>query len=86
MRARWNQEIIESLAKAARERLEALGCTKVEEHFVSGSFELPFACKNLILTQKPDAVIAIGVLIKVCNIGFAISTASDGDPGIHDAF
>lgn len=31
---------------------------------VAGALEIPFACKKIISTKKPDAIIALGVIIK----------------------
>ena len=62
----WNSEITEGLYTGAIEAL--LDCGAKKEHIirwnVSGSFELTFGCKKMITTEKVDAVIAIGSVIK----------------------
>ena len=62
----WNNEITDALAAGARETL--LRCGVTEEHIlrwdVPGSFELPFGCKRMIERHEPDAVIAIGSVIR----------------------
>jgi len=62
----WNVEITESLFEGALSTLKECGVK--EENIirwnVPGSFELTFGCKKLISTQNPDAVIAIGSIIR----------------------
>lgn len=62
----WNKEITESLFEGAYETLHACGCPKnaIIRWNVPGSFELTFACKKMITENAPDAVIAIGSVIK----------------------
>jgi 6,7-dimethyl-8-ribityllumazine synthase len=31
---------------------------------VAGALEIPFACQKIIKTQKPDAIIALGIIIR----------------------
>lgn len=65
--SRWNSDITEGLLEGAREILRAW---KVREKNVTivrvaGSFEVPFGCLKLLKKKKrPDAVIALGCLIK----------------------
>jgi 6,7-dimethyl-8-ribityllumazine synthase len=62
----WNAEITEALFTGAEQVL--LDCGVPESNLirwnVPGSFELPFGCKKLIQQEKPDAVIAIGSVIR----------------------
>jgi 6,7-dimethyl-8-ribityllumazine synthase len=62
----WNPEITRNLEKGAIETLVACGAQK--ENIlcwdVPGSFELVFACKKMIQSQKLDAIIAIGNVIQ----------------------
>lgn len=62
----WNADITQALAQGAKETL--LDCGVSEQDILSwdvpGSFELPFGCKKMIQTQKVDAVIAIGSVIR----------------------
>ena len=62
----WNEQITSSLFQGARATL--LDCGVAANHITSwqvpGSFELLFGCKKMIATQKVDAVIAIGSVIR----------------------
>lgn len=62
----WNEEITEGLYSGAESAL--LDCGALAENIlrwnVPGSFELTFGCKKMLTTQKVDAVIAIGSVIK----------------------
>ncbi|MCM4168994.1 6,7-dimethyl-8-ribityllumazine synthase [Arenibacter antarcticus] len=62
----WNDTITEGLYQGAIETL--LDCGAKEENVirwnVPGSFELTYGAKKMINTQKVDAVIAIGSVIK----------------------
>lgn len=62
----WNEEITEGLFSGAEAAL--LDCGALSENIirwnVPGSFELIFGCKKLLSTEKVDAVIAIGSIIK----------------------
>ncbi|MFM1878348.1 MAG: hypothetical protein RLZZ241_1214 [Bacteroidota bacterium] len=62
----WNSEITEALYSGAYEVL--LDCGVSDQNIirwnVPGSFELPFGCRKMLLREKPDAVIAIGSVIR----------------------
>ncbi len=62
----WNSRITEGLYSGALEAL--LDCGATEENIirwnVPGSFELTYGSKKMIITQKVDAVIAIGSVIQ----------------------
>ncbi len=62
----WNSIITEGLYRGALEAL--LDCGATEENIirwnVPGSFELTYGSKKMIITQKVDAVIAIGSVIQ----------------------
>lgn len=64
--AQWNKEITQGLQDGAMETLYKLGVynrdIKVVE--VPGSFELPFAAKQVVQNNSVDAVICIGSVIK----------------------
>ncbi|RKF72886.1 6,7-dimethyl-8-ribityllumazine synthase [Golovinomyces cichoracearum] len=64
--ARWNMSIIEPLVAGSKSSLLAAGVkeSNIIIHSVPGSWELPIACSRIINQSAPDAVIAIGVLIK----------------------
>ncbi|KAI9913834.1 hypothetical protein PsorP6_005134 [Peronosclerospora sorghi] len=63
---KWNSEVVNSLVSAAKAELEIAGVTQsnVVTASVSGAYELPYAASRLIASQKLDAVICIGCLIK----------------------
>ncbi|AKA33947.1 6,7-dimethyl-8-ribityllumazine synthase [Flagellimonas lutaonensis] len=62
----WNEEITEGLYRGANETL--MDCGVLPDNIlrwnVPGSFELTYGCKKLLQTQKVDAVIAIGSVIR----------------------
>lgn len=64
--AEWNDNITEQLFKGAYAAL--IDCGVLEQNIirwnVPGSFELIFGCKKMITTQRVDAVIAIGSVIR----------------------
>lgn len=62
----WNEHITEGLYKGAIEALTDCGALhkNIIRWNVPGSFELVYAAKKMIETQKPDVVITIGCVIK----------------------
>jgi 6,7-dimethyl-8-ribityllumazine synthase len=62
----WNSDITENLLKGAIETLEENGAEdkNILVQWVPGSFELIFGCSQLLKTEKLDAVIAIGNVIR----------------------
>jgi len=64
--ARFNEDITEALLEAALHELRAWGVKEANVHImrVAGSFELPFACQQLLDKKKVDAAIALGCIIK----------------------
>ena len=64
--AEWNFAVTDSMQRACAETLTRHGVEKddITHIYVAGSFELPFAAKNSILTQQVDAVICIGCIIQ----------------------
>ncbi|MEP0132152.1 MAG: 6,7-dimethyl-8-ribityllumazine synthase [Eudoraea sp.] len=62
----WNSKITEGLFKGAESTL--LDCGVKQDNIlrwdVPGSFELTFGCKKMIQQNNPDAVIAIGSVIR----------------------
>ncbi|EKX40114.1 hypothetical protein GUITHDRAFT_154245 [Guillardia theta CCMP2712] len=63
---RWNAEVVNKLKDGARAGLKECQVedSNVVEFEVPGSWELPLACRYMAQTQKVDAIIAIGVLVK----------------------
>jgi len=62
----WNPDITENLFLGAKETLEFHGviASNIKRVNVPGSFELIYGCKQLVKSQKYDAVIAIGNVIQ----------------------
>lgn len=64
---RWNKDTVQKLKEGTLRGLVDLCNVKKEnivEYEVPGSWELPVAARYMMLTQKVDAVVVIGVLIK----------------------
>jgi 6,7-dimethyl-8-ribityllumazine synthase len=64
--SRFNSFITDRLLAAAVDALERAGAPSKDVHVVRvpGSFELPLAAKKLAATQKYDALIAIGCVLR----------------------
>lgn len=85
----WNTEITEGLFNGAKAAL--IDCGAQESNIlrwnVPGSFELVYGCKKMLLDQKPDAVIAIGSVIRgeTEHFHFVCSAATQGikDLNVH---
>lgn len=62
----WNENITENLFLGARDTFIENGVANKDiiRWNVPGSFELIYACKKMLETQKVDAIIAIGSVIK----------------------
>lgn len=62
----WNSKITEGLFKGAETALLDCGVKQgnILRWNVPGSFELTFGCKKMIQQNNPDAVIAIGSVIR----------------------
>lgn len=78
----WNGQITEALYQGAEAAL--LDCGLPQDHIirwdVPGSFELTFGCKRMIEREKPDAVIAIGSVIRgeTAHFDFVCAAAAQG--------
>jgi 6,7-dimethyl-8-ribityllumazine synthase len=62
--ARFYDEIAQQLVDGARRALTDCGVAEIDTYDVPGSFELPLACRNLIDTDRYDALVALGVVIR----------------------
>lgn len=64
--ARFNEAITRSLMRSARQALQEGGVPKshITEVWVPGAFELPVAAACIAGAQRPDAIVALGCLIK----------------------
>lgn len=78
----WNEEITGALCRGALETLIDCGISedRIIRWNVPGSFELAFGCKRLIERERPDAVIAIGSVIRgeTPHFDFVCSAAAQG--------
>lgn len=78
----WNEKITEALYQGALDAL--LDCGALKENIVRwdvpGSFELTYGSKKMILSQKVDAVIAIGSVIRgeTSHFDFVCGAAAQG--------
>lgn len=94
--ARFNHEVTERLLDGALTALREAGVA--DEHLtvaeVPGAFELPLACRWLAATQRYDAVVALGAVIRgdTDHYDYVCSAATDGllrvtlDAGLPVAF
>lgn len=67
VKTEWNAAITDELEKGCRKIFLELGITNVQTIVVPGAVEIPFAIKQRSLdvkNGKPDAVIALGCVIK----------------------
>lgn len=88
--AEWNETITEGLFKGAMDAL--VDCGTQSENIirwnVPGSFELTYGCKKLIISEKVDAVIAIGSVIRgeTQHFDFVCSAAAQGIKDLNVKF
>ncbi|MDF0715797.1 6,7-dimethyl-8-ribityllumazine synthase [Muricauda sp. 334s03] len=86
----WNDEITEALYQGAEEAL--LDCGALPENLirwnVPGSFELTFGCKKMIQTEKVDAIVAIGSVIRgeTSHFDFVCSATAQGIKDLNVAY
>ncbi len=69
--AEFHWDIVGEMVEFAKRHADFLGAEVVEEKIVPGSFELPYAAKNLVERENVDAVVALGAVI-------------EGDTGHHE--
>lgn len=86
----WNNEITEALYQGAKEAL--MDCGALPENIirwnVPGSFELTFGSKKMIQTEKVDAVVAIGSVIRgeTSHFDFVCGATSQGIKDLNIAY
>ena len=86
----WNDEITEALFRGAEDAL--LDCGALPENVirwnVPGSFELTFGCKKMIQTEKVDAIVAIGSVIRgeTSHFDFVCSATAQGIKDLNVAY
>lgn len=80
--AEWNSQITEKLFEGALSTLTTSGVSaeNIIRWNVPGSVELTFGCKKMIEQEKPDAVIAIGCVIRgeTSHFDFVCSSVTQG--------
>lgn len=88
--SQWNSEITEALYRGAYEALVDCGAKKenIIRWDVPGSFELVFGSKKLIKDLKPDAIIAIGSVIRgeTSHFDFVCQATSEGIKDLNVQF
>ncbi len=62
--AEFNSSITEVLLAGALDALKRAGAVDIEVVKVPGSWELPLAAKTMAERRKPDAIIALGAVIR----------------------
>jgi len=62
--ARFYAELADWLTDGAKRALADCGAGEVDVFEVPGCFEIPLACSNLIDTDRYDALVALGVVIR----------------------
>ena len=63
VRTQWNEQVTSLLAQGATDTLAAAGAD-VEEFIVPGAIELTYAAQRIIDSERFDAVIVLGCVIK----------------------
>ncbi|SHG20028.1 6,7-dimethyl-8-ribityllumazine synthase [Flagellimonas flava] len=86
----WNETITEALYQGAFEALTDCGALpdNILRWNVPGSFELTFGCKKMLTSQKVDAVIAIGSVIRgeTSHFDFVCSATAQGIKDLNIAY
>ncbi|MEC3965545.1 6,7-dimethyl-8-ribityllumazine synthase [Flagellimonas halotolerans] len=88
--SQWNGGITEALYQGAEEAL--MDCGALPENVlrwdVPGSFELTFGCKKMIQTEKVDAIVAIGSVIRgeTSHFDFVCSATAQGIKDLNVAY
>ena len=64
--SRFNEFVTKSMLEGALNELRRAGVSDADIHvvWVPGAFEIPFACQNLYESKSPDALIALGCIIR----------------------
>ena len=60
----FNKEITYIMEKTAEKAAKSLGAEIVKKIHVPGSFEIPFAVKNILEKEKVDAIVTLGAVIR----------------------
>lgn len=86
----WNDTITEGLYNGALEALVDCGALtdNILRWNVPGTYELTYGCKKMLNTQKVDAVIAVGSVIRgeTSHFDFVCSAAAQGIKDLNVAY
>lgn len=78
----WNTEITGNLLQGAIDTLKSIGMQEAQwfVHYVPGSFELPLGCQWMVEKESPNAIIAIGSVIRgeTAHFDFVCQACSQG--------
>ena len=61
---RWNTDVVDALAKGARECLADYSVKEIAEFRVPGAFEVPLSLELLARSGKYDGAVALGAVIR----------------------
>ena len=67
LKSKWYPDLVNNLSSTCIEVLQTAGYIEIEEHVLPGSLEIPLAARDVLsadVTQKIDAVICFGVIVK----------------------
>ena len=67
LKSKWYPELVDSLSSTCVDVLTRYGYTRIEEHTLPGSLELPLAARDLLTLDADgsiDAIICFGVIVK----------------------
>lgn len=62
--ARFYSDLADWLVDGAKRALRECGVDEIDVYDVPGCFEVPLACRNLVDTDRYDALVALGVVIR----------------------
>ena len=64
--SRFNEFVTRAMLEGALNELRRMNISESDLYvvWVPGAYEIPFVCESLIRSQSPDAIVAIGCIIK----------------------
>jgi len=76
----FNDKLGTELLQNVEEELKILNVKNISVTRVSGTLELPFACKRIIERQESDVLIALGIVIRgeTSHFDLVVETAHNG--------
>ena len=80
VQARFNQDITDALAQACTEQLLALGvkAKRIQHVLVPGALEVPIALQKMAASEKFDALVALGCIIRGATYHFELVANESG--------